>query len=63
MFKNQLLGNVFVAKNVESTGEWRKLYNTEMHALYTSPCIIRNLRSRRLRWAGHVARMEESRNT
>ncbi|KAJ4433350.1 hypothetical protein ANN_15609 [Periplaneta americana] len=43
-------------------GEWRKLHNTELHALYSSPDIIRNIKSRRLRWAGHVARMDESRN-
>ncbi|KAJ4439149.1 hypothetical protein ANN_15106 [Periplaneta americana] len=46
----------------EVTGEWRKLHNTELHALYSSPDIIRNIKSRRLRWAGHVARMGESRN-
>ncbi|KAJ4441454.1 hypothetical protein ANN_11309 [Periplaneta americana] len=46
----------------EVTGGWRKLHNTELHALYSSPDIIRNLKSRRLRWAGHVARMDESRN-
>ncbi|KAJ4448745.1 hypothetical protein ANN_00136 [Periplaneta americana] len=42
-------------------GEWRKLHNAELHALYSSPDIIRNIKSRRLRWAGHVARMGESR--
>ncbi|KAJ4442240.1 hypothetical protein ANN_12106 [Periplaneta americana] len=46
----------------EVTGDWRKLHNTELHALYSSPDIIRNIKSRRLRWAGHVARMGESRN-
>ncbi|KAJ4450629.1 hypothetical protein ANN_02057 [Periplaneta americana] len=44
------------------TGEWRKLHNTELHALYSSPDIIRNIKSKRLRWAEHVARMGESRN-
>ena len=44
------------------TGEWRKLHNAELHALYSSPNIIRSLNSRRLRRAGHVARMEQSRN-
>ncbi|KAJ4439058.1 hypothetical protein ANN_15014 [Periplaneta americana] len=43
-------------------GEWRKLHNAELHALYSSPDIIRNIKSRRLRWAGHVAHMDESRN-
>ncbi|KAJ4444305.1 hypothetical protein ANN_06097, partial [Periplaneta americana] len=46
----------------EVTGEWRKLHNTELHALYSSPDIIRNIKSRRLSWAGHVAHMGESRN-
>ncbi|KAJ4448460.1 hypothetical protein ANN_10476 [Periplaneta americana] len=46
----------------EVTGEWRKLHNAELYALYSSPDIIRNIKSRRLRWAGHVARMGESRN-
>ena len=46
----------------EITGEWGKLHNAELHALYSSPNIISNLKSRRLRWAGHVARMEQSRN-
>ncbi|KAJ4427020.1 hypothetical protein ANN_26819 [Periplaneta americana] len=50
------------AKRDEVTGEWRKLHNTELHALYSSPGIIRNIKFRRLRWAGHVARMGESRN-
>ncbi|KAJ4434506.1 hypothetical protein ANN_23068 [Periplaneta americana] len=49
-------------KRDEVTGEWRKLHNTELHALYSSPDITRNIKSRRLRWAGHVARMGESRN-
>ena len=49
-------------KKDEITGEWRKLHNAELHALYSSPNIIRNLKSRRLRWAGHVACMELSAN-
>ncbi|KAJ4433908.1 hypothetical protein ANN_16221 [Periplaneta americana] len=53
---------IFGAKRDEVTGEWRKLHNTELHALYSSPDIIRNIKSRRLRWAGHVARMGVSRN-
>ena len=50
------------AKKDEITGEWRKLHNAELHALYSSPNIIRNIKSRRLRWAGHLARMEQTRN-
>ncbi|KAJ4442562.1 hypothetical protein ANN_04149 [Periplaneta americana] len=62
VFENKVLRKMFGAKRDEVTGEWRKLHNTELHALYSSPDIIRNLKSRRLRWAGHVARMGESRN-
>ncbi|KAJ4451539.1 hypothetical protein ANN_03004 [Periplaneta americana] len=50
------------AKRDEVTGEWRKLHNAELHALYSSPDIIRNIKSRHLRWAGHAAHMGESRN-
>ncbi|KAJ4426744.1 hypothetical protein ANN_26543 [Periplaneta americana] len=62
VFENKVLRKIFGTKRDEVTGEWRKLHNTELHALYSSPDIIRNLKSRRLRWAGHVARMGESRN-
>ncbi|KAJ4430346.1 hypothetical protein ANN_22562 [Periplaneta americana] len=62
VFENKVLRKIFGAKRDEVTGEWRKLHNAELHALYTSPDIIRNIKSRRLRWAGHVARMGESRN-
>jgi hypothetical protein len=44
------------------TGGWRKLHNKELHNLYSSPSIIRIIKSRRMRWAGHVARMGEKRN-
>ena len=57
------LRKIFGAKGEQITGEWRKLHNAELYALYSSPNIIRNLKSRRLRWARHVARMEQSRNT
>ncbi|KAJ4450901.1 hypothetical protein ANN_02335 [Periplaneta americana] len=62
VFENKVLRKIFGAKRDEVTGEWRKLHNAELHALYSSPNIIRNIKSRRLRWAGHVARMGESRN-
>ncbi|KAJ4443789.1 hypothetical protein ANN_05567 [Periplaneta americana] len=62
VFENKVLRKIFGAKRDEVTGEWRKVYNTELHALYSSPDIIRNIKFRRLRWAGHVARMGESRN-
>jgi hypothetical protein len=45
------------------TGEWRKLLNKELRDLYSSPSIIRIIKSRRMRWAGHVAQMGEKRNT
>ena len=51
-----------MAKRDEITGELRKLHNAVLHALYSSLNIIRNLKLRRLRWAGHVTRMEHSRN-
>ncbi|KAJ4427890.1 hypothetical protein ANN_23898 [Periplaneta americana] len=62
VFENKALRNIFGAKRDEVTGELRKLHNTELHALYFSPDIIRNIKSRRLRWAGHVARMGEYKN-
>ena len=63
MFENKELRKIFRAKRDEITGEWRKLHNFELHALYSSPNLIRSLKSRRLRWAGHIARMVQSRNT
>ncbi|KAJ4438068.1 hypothetical protein ANN_14007 [Periplaneta americana] len=62
VFENKVLRKIFGAKRDEVTGEWRKLHSAELHALYSSPDIIRNIKSRRLRWAGYVARMGESRN-
>ena len=54
VFENKVLRKIFGAKKDEITGEWRKLHNTELHAFYSSPNIIRSLKSRRLRWAAHV---------
>ncbi|KAJ4447044.1 hypothetical protein ANN_09033 [Periplaneta americana] len=62
VFENNVLRKIFGAKRDEVTGEWRKLHNAELHALYSSPDIIRNIKSRRLRWVEHVACMGESRN-
>ncbi|KAJ4446800.1 hypothetical protein ANN_13498 [Periplaneta americana] len=62
VFENKVLRKIFGAKRDEVTGERRKLHNAELQALYSSPDIIRNIKSRRLRCAGHVARTGESRN-
>ena len=61
MFKYKELRKIPGAKRDKITGKWRKLHNAELHALYSSPNKIRSLKSRRLRWAGHVTRMEQSR--
>jgi hypothetical protein len=62
VFENRVLRGMFGPKRDEVTGEWRKLHNGELHNLYSSPDIIRQIKSRRMRWAGHVARMGEGRN-
>jgi hypothetical protein len=59
-FENRVLRRIFVPKR-EEDGSWRKLYNDELHSLYSSPTIVRVIKSRRMRWAGHVARMGEGR--
>ena len=61
MFENRVLRRVFGPKRDEVTGEWRKLHNEELRVLYSLPNIVRVLKSRRMRWAGHVARMVEGR--
>jgi hypothetical protein len=53
---------IFGLKRVEVTGEWRNLHNEELRDLYSLPSIIRMIKSRRMRWVGHVARMGENRN-
>jgi hypothetical protein len=53
---------VIIIVNKKQTGEWRKLHNEELHGLYSSTSIIRIILARRMRWAGHVARMQEKRN-
>jgi hypothetical protein len=62
VFENRVLRRIFGPKRDEATGGWRKLHNEELYSLYSSPCIIRMIKSRRMRWAGHVARMGEKRN-
>jgi hypothetical protein len=57
-----VLRRIFGPKRDEVTGEWRKLHNEELHDLYSSPSIIRISKARRMRWAGHVARMGEKKN-
>jgi hypothetical protein len=56
-FEKRMLRMIFGPKRDEVTGEWRKLHNEEFHDLYSSPSIIRIIKPRRMRWAGHVARM------
>jgi hypothetical protein len=56
------LRRIFGPKRDGVTGGWRKLYNEELHNLYSSPSIIRIIKSKRMRWAGHVARIGEKRN-
>ena len=61
VFENRVLRRIFGPKRDGVTGEWRKLHNEELNDLYSSPNIVRVIKSRRMRWAGHVARMEERR--
>ena len=61
MFENRALRRVFGPKRDEVTGEWRKLHNEELRYLYSLPNIVRVVKSRRMRWAGHVACMGEGR--
>jgi hypothetical protein len=62
VFENGVLRRIFGSKRDEVTGEWRKLHNEELRDLYSSPSVIRIIKSRRMRCAGHVARMGEKRN-
>jgi hypothetical protein len=63
VFENRVLRRILGPKGDEVTGEWRRLHNNELYAVYSSPNIIRVVKSRRLRWAGHVARMGKRRGT
>jgi hypothetical protein len=62
VFENRVLRRIFGPKRDHVTRDWRKLHNEEIHNLYSSPNIIRMIKSRRMRWGGHVARMGETRN-
>ena len=61
MFENMVLRRIFGPRRHEVTGEWRRLHNEELNDVYFSPNIVRVIKSRRMRWAGHVARMVEER--
>jgi hypothetical protein len=61
VFEKRVLSRIFGPKRDEVTGEWRKLHNEELHDPYFSPNIVQVIKSRRMRWAGHVARMGEER--
>jgi hypothetical protein len=62
MFGNRMLRRIFGSKRDEVTRGWRKLHNEELHNLYTRPSIIKMIKSKRMRGAGHVARMEDKKN-
>jgi hypothetical protein len=62
VFESRVLRRIFRPKRDEVTGGWRKLHNEELHVLYSSPSIVRVIKTRRMRWAGHVVRMGEVRS-
>jgi hypothetical protein len=61
VLEKRVLRRIFRTKREEVTGEWRKLNNVELHNLYSSPNIIRQIKSTRMRWAGHMARLGKER--
>jgi len=61
VFENMVLRRIFGPRRDEVTGEWRRLHNEGLNGLYSSPNIVRVIKSRRKRWAGHLARMGEER--
>jgi len=61
VFQNMVLRRTYESRREEVTGEWMRLHNEELNDLYPSPNIVRVIKSRRMRWAGHVARMGEER--
>jgi hypothetical protein len=62
VFENRMLRRIFGSKRDEVAGGWRKMHNVELHNLYSSSSIIRMTKSRRMRWAGHLAQMKVKRN-
>jgi hypothetical protein len=62
VIENMVLRRKFGPKRDKVTGEWRRLHNKELYALYSSPNIIRVIKSRRLRWAGHITRVGKRRS-
>jgi hypothetical protein len=62
VFENRLLSRIFEPKRDKVTGDWRNLHNEELHNMYSSPSTIRMIKSRRMRWAGHVAPLGAKRN-
>jgi hypothetical protein len=62
VFENRVLRRIFGQKRDEVIGGWRKVHNEELHNLYSSPNIIRIIKSKRMRWARHVARMGTKKN-
>jgi hypothetical protein len=62
VLEDKVFRGIFEPKRDEVTGGWRKLHNEELHNLYSSPSIIRIIKSRRMRWAEHTARIDEKRN-
>jgi hypothetical protein len=63
VFENRVLRRIFGPKRDEATGEWRRIHNEELNDLYSSPNIFRVIKSRRMIWAGHIARMGEKRGS
>jgi hypothetical protein len=63
VLENKVVRRIFGPKMNEVVEGWRKLDNEALHNLYSSPSVIRMIKSRRMRWAGHVARMGEKRNS
>ena len=61
VFEDMVLRRIFGPRRDEVTGEWRRLHNEELNDLYSSPAILRVIKCRRLRWAGHVTRMGDER--